>query len=43
VTPVKPLGILALLDDGETDWKVIVINIEDPLASKLKDIRMIFY
>jgi len=39
VTPVKPLGIIALLDDGETDWKVIVINIDDPLASKLKDIH----
>eukprot|EP00494_Astrolonche_serrata_P005436 UN05452 len=39
VTPVKPLGILALIDDGETDWKVIAIAIEDPLASTLTDIH----
>ncbi len=26
---------MALLDEGETDWKVIVIDINDPLASKL--------
>ncbi len=26
---------MALLDEGETDWKVIVIDITDPLASKL--------
>ena len=22
VTPVKPLGVLAMIDDGELDWKV---------------------
>lgn len=26
------LGTLALIDEGETDWKVIVINTEDPEA-----------
>jgi inorganic pyrophosphatase len=29
---------MALLDEGETDWKVIVIDVKDPLASKLNDI-----
>lgn len=29
---VKVLGTLALIDEGETDWKVIVINVEDPEA-----------
>lgn len=29
---VKVLGALALIDEGETDWKVIVINVEDPEA-----------
>ena len=24
---------------GETDWKVIAINVEDPLAQKLHDIN----
>lgn len=29
---VKVLGTLALIDEGETDWKIIAINIEDPEA-----------
>ena len=36
---VKVLGIMALLDEGETDWKVIVVDVNDPLASKLNDIE----
>lgn len=39
IKQVKPLGVMALLDEGETDWKVIVIDINDPLASKLNDIE----
>ncbi len=39
IKQVKPLGIMALLDEGETDWKVIVIDVNDPLASKLNDIE----
>jgi Inorganic pyrophosphatase len=35
VLQVKVLGIIALIDEGETDWKVIAINIHDPLAEKL--------
>lgn len=38
VKQVKVLGVTALLDEGETDWKVIAIDINDPLASKLNDI-----
>ena len=30
---------MALLDEGETDWKVIVVDIQDPLASKLNDVE----
>lgn len=30
---------MALLDEGETDWKVIVIDVKDPLAPKLNDIE----
>merc|ERR1712205_81127 len=26
VTPVKPLAVLSMIDDGELDWKVIAIN-----------------
>jgi len=35
---VKPLGAFALLDKGETDWKVIAIDVCHPLATKLSDI-----
>ncbi|KAG8421162.1 Inorganic pyrophosphatase, variant 2 [Metarhizium acridum] len=35
VKQVKVLGIMALLDEGETDWKVIVIDVNDPLAPEL--------
>ncbi|KAI8371642.1 inorganic pyrophosphatase [Radiomyces spectabilis] len=39
VKQVKILGILGLLDQGETDWKVIVIDTKDKMASKMKDIE----
>ena len=35
---VKVLGTLALIDDGETDWKVLAIDVNDPLAKSLNDI-----
>ncbi|XP_047144615.1 uncharacterized protein LOC100215086 [Hydra vulgaris] len=38
VLQVKLLGVLAMIDNGETDWKVIAIDVNDPLASKLNDI-----
>lgn len=34
IIKVKVLGTLALIDEGETDWKVIVINTEDPEAAE---------
>lgn len=39
---VRILGSLALIDDGELDWKVIVVNVEDPLANELFDIHDVF-
>lgn len=39
VVHVKVLGVLALIDSGETDWKVITISTEDPMASSLHDIE----
>jgi len=39
VLEVKILGILALVDDGETDWKVICIDVTDPLADKLNSLE----
>uniref|UniRef100_A0A671XW65 inorganic diphosphatase n=1 Tax=Sparus aurata TaxID=8175 RepID=A0A671XW65_SPAAU len=38
IIKVKVLGTLALIDEGETDWKVIVINTEDPEAADFNDI-----
>ncbi|XP_060042287.1 inorganic pyrophosphatase 2, mitochondrial isoform X2 [Erinaceus europaeus] len=35
---VKILGVLALIDEGETDWKLIAIDVNDPEASKFHDI-----
>ncbi|XP_035992932.1 inorganic pyrophosphatase 2, mitochondrial [Fundulus heteroclitus] len=39
VIQVKVLGILAMIDEGETDWKVIAINADDPDAEKLNCIE----
>lgn len=35
---MKILGTLALIDEGETDWKLIAIDVRDPLAAHLNDI-----
>jgi len=39
IKQVKILGTMALLDEGETDWKLIAIDVNDPLAPKLNDIE----
>ncbi|KAJ3297570.1 Inorganic pyrophosphatase [Borealophlyctis nickersoniae] len=39
IKQVKVLGTMALLDEGETDWKIIAIDVNDPLAPKLNDIE----
>mmetsp|Transcript_10182 Transcript_10182/g.25547 ORF Transcript_10182/g.25547 Transcript_10182/m.25547 type:complete len:240 (+) Transcript_10182:1267-1986(+) len=38
VRAVKVLGCLAMIDEGETDWKVIAIDAADPLAADLHDV-----
>merc|ERR1712226_1764647 len=38
VIKVKVLGVLAMIDEGETDWKVIAINTADPLSEHMSDI-----
>jgi hypothetical protein len=35
---VKALGVFAMIDDGELDWKVIVIDVNDPKAKELNDV-----
>ncbi|XP_067106121.1 inorganic pyrophosphatase 2, mitochondrial [Osmerus mordax] len=39
VIQVKVLGVLAMIDEGETDWKLIAINAEDSDAPKLNSIE----
>ncbi|DBB11692.1 TPA: V-ATPase V0 sector subunit c'' [Trebouxia sp. C0006] len=39
VYKVKPLGVLAMIDDGELDWKIIAIDVNDPKASSVNDIE----
>lgn len=38
VHPVRVLGVLGMIDEGQMDWKVIVISVNDPIARFLKDI-----
>ena len=38
IRPVKVLGVLAMIDDDETDWKVVAIDAEDRWAPELNDI-----
>ncbi len=35
---VKPLGALAMIDEGELDWKIIAISLDDPRASLVNDV-----
>ncbi|XP_066487948.1 inorganic pyrophosphatase 2, mitochondrial [Tiliqua scincoides] len=38
VVQVKVLGLLGLIDEGETDWKVIAIGMDDPESQNIHDI-----
>jgi len=37
VRQVKILGTYAMIDEGETDWKILCIDVNDPAASKIND------
>ncbi|KAK4523395.1 hypothetical protein GAYE_PCTG52G1290 [Galdieria yellowstonensis] len=39
VYQVKPLGALALIDGGETDWKIFAIRVDDKDSSKIRDLE----
>lgn len=36
---VKVYGAIALIDQGEMDWKVLGVNAEDPIANQLRGSR----
>jgi len=38
VYKVKVLGVYAMIDDGELDWKVITINVDDPKAASVNNV-----
>jgi len=38
VVRVKVLGAFAMIDDGELDWKVVAIALDDPASADLEDI-----
>jgi len=38
VVKVKVLGALCLIDEGEQDWKVITLNVDDPRIEKVHDV-----
>lgn len=40
IKQVKILGIIGLLDQDETDWKVVVIDANDPLFEKMNGKRL---
>jgi len=39
VRQVKVLGTYAMIDEGETDWKILAIDVKDPAAGKLHDLE----
>jgi len=39
VIQVKLVGVLAMIDEGEVDWKMVVINVADPLADKINSLE----
>ena len=38
VIAFKPLAALAMIDEGEVDWKVIGLNMADPLAASINSL-----
>ena len=43
VIQVKVLGVMCLIDEGETNWTVLAIDINDHLASDINDVEDIYY
>ncbi|KAH9655321.1 Soluble inorganic pyrophosphatase 6 [Citrus sinensis] len=35
---VKPLSALAMIDEGELDWKIVAISLDDPKAALVNDV-----
>lgn len=37
VLKVKPLAVLAMIDEGELDWKIVTISVDDPKANMVNN------
>ncbi|KAK1309461.1 hypothetical protein QJS10_CPA09g00618 [Acorus calamus] len=38
IVKVKPVGAFAMIDEGELDWKIIAISLDDPRAPLVNDV-----
>ena len=43
VKQVKILGTVAMIDEGETDWKLFCIDVNDPLAKDMNGKDELYY
>lgn len=41
VVPVKPLGILALVQDGKLSWKLVCVHVADDIATEVHDLEQL--
>ncbi|XP_010271538.1 PREDICTED: soluble inorganic pyrophosphatase 6, chloroplastic-like [Nelumbo nucifera] len=39
ILSIKPLAALAMIDEGELDWKIVAISLDDPRASLVNDVH----
>ena len=39
IVAVKILGVIPMIDDGETDWKMLGLSIDDPLNDRIKNLH----
>ncbi|TYJ50256.1 hypothetical protein E1A91_A01G193300v1 [Gossypium mustelinum] len=39
ILKVKPLAALAMIDEGELDWKIVATSLDDPRASLVDDVN----
>ena len=38
VLKIEPLAALAMIDEGELDWKIVAISLDDPKAHLVNDV-----
>merc|ERR1712141_443538 len=39
IVPIKVLGVLGLIDEGETDWKIIGLRANHPLIGQIHSVE----